>query len=108
MNDWGSVAGDTNADAIIRDRRRGDTTLGWLRLASIVVLVAAASAYTDSGAPGALAGLVIAATFAIGMGVASRLYETHTFVMIAERRAQLLEQEVADLRQDVRDLLGRR
>ena len=102
MNDvWGSVDGDVNAKAIISDRRVGKkvTDLACALLFPALVIVAIWLGMTGSHAALAF-GLVIAVLFLRSAGQADT-YDTHTFVMIAERRAQLLEQKVQELQTDL-------
>lgn len=102
MNEvWGSVDGDVNADAIISDRRDGKkaANLACALLFPGLVIVAIWLGMTGSHAALAI-GLVIAVLF-LRSAVAADTYGTHTFVMIAERRAQLLEQKVQELQTDL-------
>lgn len=101
---WGAVPGDTNAQAIISDRRDGKTGVRWGGIISGLFLLAAAIFYGTTGEPGALAWLIVCAVWAVNNTVMTELYGTHTFIMIAERRAQLLEQAVQSLRSEVTSL----
>jgi hypothetical protein len=105
MDVWGSVEGDVNAKAIISDRRAVKKAIDWVSIGIGLALLGTAIWYGTTGQPAALAVLIVVAVWAIGGQVTGELHTTHTFVMIAERRAQLLEQQVQALRGDVGDLL---
>lgn len=102
MNEvWGSVDGDVNADAIISDRRDGKKVANLVCALLFPVLVIVAIWLGITGSHAALAvGLVIAVVY-LRSAVAADTYGTHTLVMIAERRAQLLEQKVQELQTDL-------
>ena len=98
---WGSVDGDVNADAIISDRREGKKVADLSCALTFPTLVVVAIWLGMTGSHAALAiGLVIAVLF-LRSAVAAETYSTHTYVMIAERRAQLLEQKVEGLQTDL-------
>jgi len=97
IEEWGSVAGDLNADGIIRDRRSLKRWLGWTNFGFLVAAIAVAIWYAISGSHVALAlEVFLSANLAAGWAQHGS-YDTHTFVMIAERRAQLLEHHVQHL-----------
>lgn len=101
---WGSVDGDTNAQAIISDRA-GEKKAGyWTGLVSGLALIGCLVWFGMTGSQAALAWSIIAAVWTINARVGQELHSTHTFVMIAERRAQLLEQQVQELRAQVAEL----
>lgn len=98
---WGTVVGDGNAEAIINDRRDGLRLLIWVRRVLMLGLIACLFWVGSTGSSVALA-------FALGMlwlildsSPDGSLYATHTMVMITERRAQLLEQQVLTLQTEL-------
>ncbi len=99
--------GDSNADAIIRDRKDGkrDVIIGGL--VNFVILAGCATWYAVTESSVALALEVIAASWLVVSGVQRVLYDAHTMVMIAERRTQLIEQKVRDIQIDLADLVRR-
>lgn len=101
---WGAVAGDTNAHAIMADRKRQRGGEAWGTGLAQLALIGFAIWYGSSGSPAALAWLIVAAVWAINANTASDLSATHTFVLIAERRAQLIEQAIREQADRIHDL----
>lgn len=100
LEDWGSVDGDGNADAIIADRREGRSDLNRTVLVNFAILIGCAVWYGLTESAAALALEIVAAAWLTGSGVQRWIYQTHTLVMIAERRIQLVEQKLARMEYD--------
>ena len=94
---WGSVDGDYNADRIISDRQTQKSVAVWVSLVTGLLMIGCAVWYGTSGEPAALAWLILTAVWTVTGAVSQAIYETHTFVMIAERRTQLIEQRLLEL-----------
>lgn len=94
---WGSVDGDGNADAIIADRREGRKGATISVLFNAALLASCALWYAMSESSLALAIEIIAAAWLASSGVQRALYQAHTLIMITERRAQLIEQQMQAL-----------
>lgn len=99
--EWGSVEGDTNASAIISDRRRDKGISGWGTGLGQLLFIGMAVWYGNTGSHAALACMSVTGAWFVVSAVGTELFGTHTFVMIAERRAQLLEVAVQELRHEV-------
>lgn len=104
LDEWGSVDGDTNADVIIHDRRQGRRDANYTGLANFALVAGFAIWYAMTGSNTALALEIIAAAWLAVSGVNREIYRTHTMVLIAERRAQLMEQKLQALSMDLFNL----
>lgn len=103
-NEWGSVDGDGNADAIISQRREGRVSIKINAFANFALLASFAVWFSLTESSTALALEIIAASWLVVSGVTREIYEAYTMVMIAERRTQLLEQKVSDIQSNLADL----
>ena len=106
MLEQGSLDGDGNADAIIADRLPAKKSASVLGAVYGVAFLVTAVGYGLTGRPAILAALIVLAVWVINGTVSLHIYDTHTFVMIAERRAQLLEQRLQAVQSDM-NLHGR-
>lgn|SRR5690242_10943618 len=104
MDEWGSVDGDINASAIIRDRKEDRK---WVRRASLfsgLPFLPCLIWFGMTGSHVALAIVIFSLSGVIQWSTEKALFETHTFALITERRAQLLEQQVQQLQSQSYDL----
>ncbi len=104
MLSWGSVAGDGDAEGIAHRRRAdrlGQRIVGFL---SFALTSGFAIWFANTGSSTALALEIIAAAWLAACGVGSIIYPTFTLLMIAERRIQLVEQQVQEIRDAQRTL----
>lgn len=101
MDQWGSVDGDHNADAIMRDRRAEQAMDKYGLIVLGVALTGSMIWHGFTGDPWALSWLVLSGVWAVNAQTSRDIFTTHTFVMIAERRTQLLEQKVAQMQEDL-------
>lgn len=104
MDDWGSVDGDGNAEAIIFQRSEGRMSIKIGIFVNFALLAAFAFWFALSESSIALALEIIAASWLVINGVTRETYDTYTMVMIAERRTQLLEQKINDIQSNVAEL----
>lgn len=101
MDQWGSVPGDVNAQAIISDRRSEKKTLEIVRGVAFFFMIGSALAYGASESHGALAFLIMSAPFYAASLVMVEISKAYTIVQVAERRAQLIEQKLEALQTDL-------
>lgn len=94
---WGDVDGDFNADAIIRRYREDARIYKYLGAASWLSLIAVAVWFSVDGANVALAILIVMCVLTIGVETHSSGYSNYAMTAIAERRAQIIEQKLADI-----------
>lgn len=94
---WGDVDGDINADAIIRNSREDWRVYRYVGIAVWLLLIAVAVWFSLTGADMALAILMVASVFAIGVEIQSAAHSNYTMTMITERRTQLIEQKLAEI-----------
>ena len=87
FQEWGSVEGDGNADAIIRDRKEGRRDNAYNPIINFVLLAVVSAWFAVTGSHFALAIEIILGAWLVGSGIRNSIYPLHTFVMIAERRA---------------------
>jgi len=99
--EWGSVDGDTNAQAIFQDRRQSNAT-HWVGGAVVILWLGSAIAFGVTGADGWLASLIVSSVWAGTATVENRFHELKTWIMVTERRAQLIEQDLDDLESRMR------
>ena len=92
--EWGSVDGDHNADAIISDRRSGLKGLSFGVFWNFGLVALFGVWYAWSETPLALVLVILSVGWLVGTGVAREVYRMHTMLMIAERRTQLIEQKL--------------
>ena len=102
MRRWGSVEGDGEADVIISQRRANRLGERIVGLTSFVLTIIFAIWFAITGSSGALALEIIAAAGLTIFGVGSLLYKSHTMLLIAERRIQLVEQQMQELRDAIK------
>ena len=108
LDEWGSVDGDVNADAIIHDRREGRNVINYTGLINFALVAGFAAWYAMTGSHTALALEIIAAAWLAVSGVNREIYRTHTMLLIAERRTQLVEQKLQALSIDMIDMQRQR
>jgi len=97
MDDWDSVDGDVNADAIIHDRKH-EAKLSKLAVwITLIVMLVSGAWFALNGESVALVALILSTAWYVVVRVHRSLFPMHTMLMIAERRIQLLEQRVQDL-----------
>jgi hypothetical protein len=101
--EYGSVDGDTNAKAILQDRRL-PSWANWLGTAQALLTIAVAVTYGYTGAPGWLAFLVLNVGWMVTGTVTTALHQHMSWLQIIERRCQLLEQDADDLAKEVRQI----
>ncbi|SFK71759.1 hypothetical protein [Caulobacter sp. UNC279MFTsu5.1] len=101
---WGDVAGDTNADAIIRDRKDEVKALNWVGAIIFLGFIATCIWYANSPSPGLLAFLIFMAVMEVGVLIQYELWKSHTILLIAERRVQLVEQQLLHITQGISEL----
>jgi hypothetical protein len=92
----GSVDGDTNAQAILSDRRVTPLMAGMM-IAQAAAPIGAAIAYGMTSHPGWLAFLILSAAWMVVGAVSTELHRHETWLLIIERRCQLIEQDADDL-----------
>lgn len=97
IEEWGSVDGDANADAIIHDRREGRRNLSFNAFFNFALVAGCAIWYASTENSTALALEILAAAWLAVSGVTRETYQVYTMLMIAERRAQLTEQKLQAL-----------
>jgi hypothetical protein len=90
-----------SAEAIIAARRPAKRVSVVLRGVILWAMIAAAVWYGARGGSAALALLIVLAVMTLIGVLGTDLHRTHTFVMIAERRAQLIEHQLAALQRDL-------
>lgn len=105
LEQWGSVDGDGNADAIIRDRRDGRRATYYAIFWNFTLVAGFAIWYAITQISAALALEIIAASWLAISGINRAVHETHTMLMIAERRTQLIEQKLRDFQIDLSDIV---
>lgn len=104
FENWGAVDGDGSADGIIANRREAKRYLNFQTLFNAGIFFACAFWYGSTENSAALAMLIVTSTWLVGIGVKREIYQTHTMLMIAERRAQLLEQKIRDIQFSLLDV----
>lgn len=104
--DYGSVDGDVNAKAIFSDRRQHPVLVGAMVVQALVPM-GSAIGYGLTGYQGWLAFLILSAAWLVISVVDQRHHQQMTWLMVIERRCQLLEQDADDLAGEVRQSLPR-
>jgi hypothetical protein len=104
LENWGSVEGDGNADAIIADRREGRRGGNYTVLWNFGLVAGCIVWYALTNSGIALALEILAASWLTIQAIGRPAYETYTMLSITERRVQLIEQKIEALqnRQEAR------
>ena len=97
---WGSVQGDGDAKLIVSGRSRELSTLAITVSVFFLILLGVAVWYAITGSHAALAVEVVVAAICAAGWVRKELFVTHSYVMVAERRIQLVEQQIQAMRDE--------
>lgn len=100
--EFGSVDGDLNAKVIMEGRREPEMA-AWLQLAQALVTIGSAIAYGLTDHHGWLAFLILSVGWMVVGAVSQLLHQQMTWILIIERRCQLLEQDMNDIERLIRD-----
>ena len=101
MWNWGEVQGDDEADAIIWQRKKQIFDDNLVAIFNFILIVALAVWYVITDSRIALASEIIAASWLTVSGVKAAQNKTYTMLLIAERRIQLVEQQIDNLNQRI-------
>jgi len=108
LEDWAASDGDSLADAVLKERQSAKWPDRVSVLVSFLGLLASAIWFALTGSHVALVAMVVTAVWSVNSGNGVELYDTHTLLMITERRAQALERTLRELQRDVCELRRRR
>jgi hypothetical protein len=103
-SDWGSVSGDDDADAIMRDRRDERRVLNWAVLICSLPFIPCLIWYALTGSRVALAVVLFQLAGIVGSAIERAIFSTHTFVMIAEQRVRRVEERLDRVDDSVRQI----
>jgi hypothetical protein len=99
--EWGFAEGDTDAAAIIADRRVAKKSNVAGRAISFFAFMGSAVWYANHGTPSALAMMIALGAAMVICVLATDIQQIETYALITERRAQLLEQKVQALQNEI-------
>ena len=97
IEEWGSVDGDINADAIISDRLHLKRVMGPFNLVVLALTLGCGIWYALSASQAAIALEIFLAAYLVAGWIQHDLYQAETMILIAERRIQLVEQKLQEM-----------